>query len=382
MNADEVKEKDSEYIMHAYSRFDLVAEKGSGCVVYDKDGKKYLDMLGGLGCIAIGHCNKEVGKAIAKQAKTLLQISNYYYTEQQVVLAEKLVKISGLKKCFFCNSGAEANETAIKLAKKITGKKEFVVCKGSFHGRTHGALSATWKKAFRKPFFPLVEGFVFVDYGDAKAIENAINSNTAAVMLEPIQGEGGVIVPKEGFLAEVSGICKRKNVLLILDEVQTGNGRTGKFFAYQHEGITPDIITTAKGLANGVPIGACISKYGFGKGNHASTFGGNPLACAAANATIDCIMRKGFMENASEAGAYFLKKLSALEKVKKVRGKGLMIGAEIEADAKKVVEKCLKNGLIANAPNEFTLRFLPPLTVRKKEIDEAIKILEKVLKRL
>ncbi len=379
MDSEEIKRKDNEYIMPTYGRLDLVAEKGSGCHVYDKNGKKYLDFLGGLACVSVGHGNREVASAIARQAKTLIQMSNYYYTEQQVLLAEKLAKLSGLKKCFFCNSGAEANEAAIKLAKKITGKKEFVVCKGAFHGRTHAALSATWKLEFREPFLPLVEGFKFVEYNDQAAIENAIGENTAAVMLEPIQGEAGVVVPDDNYLEEVSEICKKKGVLLILDEVQTGNGRTGKYFAYQHAGIIPDIVTTAKGIANGVPLGACISNYEFEKGNHASTFGGNPLACAAANATIDYMLKNNLMENATEVGNYFMKKLAGMRNVKKVKGKGLMIGAEINADAKKVVEECLKKGLIINSVNDFTLRFLPPLNIAKKDADEALRILGKVL---
>lgn len=379
MEAEEIKKKESEFIMPTYARSDLVVARGKGCHLYDLDGREYLDFVGGIACTSVGHGNAEVAAAVAKQAKTLIQVSNLYYTEQQVVVAEKLAKLSGLKKCFFCNSGAEANEAAIKLAKKITGKKGFIVCKGAFHGRTHAALSATWKQAYKDPFLPLVEGFVFVDYDNPQAIENAICPDTAAVMLEPIQGDGGVIVPKDGYLQEVSEICKKKGVLLILDEVQTGNGRTGKYFAYQHAGIIPDIVTTAKGIANGVPFGACISNYEFEKGNHASTFGGNPLACAAANATIDYMLKNNLMENATEVGNYFMKKLAGVRNVKKVKGKGLMIGAEISVDAKKVVEECLKKGLIINNTDDFTLRFLPPLNITKKDADEALRILGGVL---
>jgi acetylornithine/N-succinyldiaminopimelate aminotransferase len=379
MEAEEIRKKDAEYIMHTYGRLDLVAERGSGCILYDVGGKKYLDFLGGIACATVGHGNKEVSEAIAKQAQKLIHVSNYYYTEPQVALAEKLSKLSGLKKCFFCNSGAEANEAAIKLAKKITGKKKFVVCVGAFHGRTHAALSATWKQAYKDPFIPLVEGFTFVEYDNPEAVENAIGPDTAAVMLEPIQGEAGVIVPAEGYLQKVSEICKRKKVLLILDEVQAGNGRTGKYFAFQHAGIKPDIITTAKGLANGVPIGACISDYEFEKGNHASTFGGNPLACAAANATIDYVLAHNLMENAIEVGGYLMKKLAVLKKVKEVRGKGLMIGVEIAGDAKKAVDECLKNGLVINNTGDGTLRLLPPLIATKQDADEAVRILGKVL---
>lgn len=379
METEEIKKKDSKYIMNTYGRLNLVSDKGSGCYIYDKEGKKYLDFLGGLACTTIGYGNNEVASAIAKQAKTLIHISNYYYNEQQVILAEKLVKLSGLKKCFFCNSGTEANEAAIKLAKKVTGKKEFIVCKGAFHGRTHASLSATWKEAYKKPFSPLVEGFTFIEYNNSNAIENAINQNTAAVMLEPIQGEAGIIVPNENYLKEVSEICKRKKILLILDEVQSGNGRTGKFFAYQYAGILPDIVTIAKGLANGVPIGVCISNYEFEKGNHASTFGGNPLVCAAANATLDYILKHNLMKNALVIGKYLISKLSKLKKVKKVKGKGFMIGVEIIGDAKEIANKCLKKGLIVNGVNRFTLRLLPPLIATKKEVNEAIRILKQIL---
>ena len=379
METEKIKESEKEHVMQTYGRFDLVIDKGKGNYVFDKEGKKYLDFIGGIACVPVGHANKKVTKAISKQANKLIQVSNMYYTEPQVELAEKLVKLSGLKKCFFCNSGAEANEAAIKLAKKITGKKEFVVCEHAFHGRTHASLAATWKEQYKKPFVPLVEGFTFVEYNNVDAIENAINDNTAAVMIEPIQGEAGIIVPSEDYLQKVAEICKKKEVLLIIDEVQTGNGRTGKYFAYLDSGIEPDIVTTAKGLGNGVPIGACISNLDFDKGNHASTFGGNNLVCAAANATIDYILDNKLMDNAVKVGDYFMKKLKSLPKVEKVKGKGLMIGVDIDGDALKVAKGCLEKGLLLNTATEHTLRFLPPLTIKEKEVDEAIKILGEVL---
>ena len=379
MDISAIRRKDHKFIMSTYGRFNLFVEKGKGCYLYDKSGKRYLDFLSGLGCAPLGHAHPEVAKAVSFQAKKLIQVSNYYYTEPQVELAEKLSLLSGLQKAFFCNSGTEANEAALKLAKKITGKTDFVVCKEAFHGRTHGSLSATWKPSFREPFLPLVEGFTFVPYNDANAIGKAISSKTAAVMLEPIQGEAGVVVPDAGYLEKVSAICKKNKVLLILDEVQSGNGRTGKYFAFQHSPVKPDIVTTAKGLANGVPIGVCMSNYSFEKGNHASTFGGNPLSCAAANATVDIILRKKLMGNALLMGGYFMKKLSALPHVKKVRGKGLMIGAEIDKDAKLVTEQCLERGLVVNNATPTVLRFLPPLIAAKKDVDAAIKVLSRVL---
>jgi acetylornithine/N-succinyldiaminopimelate aminotransferase len=384
MKSSEIKEAEKKYIMQSYGRFDLVIDSGKDAYVFGKDGKKYLDFITGIGCVPAGHANKKVAEAIAKQSKKLIQVSNLYYTEQQVELAEKLVKLSGLKKCFFCNSGAEANEAAIKLAKKVTGKNGFIVCKHAFHGRTHGSLAATWKGKFKKKFTPLVKGFKFVEYNNPEAIEKAINKKTAAVMLEPIQGEAGIIVPYEDYLAKVAEICKKKKVLLIVDEIQSGNGKTGKFFAYNHSKIKPDIVTLAKGLANGVPIGVCISKYEFEKGEHASTFGGNNLACAAANATIDYILKNKLMENAAKIGNYFIKKLDELKnknpKIKKIKGKGLMIGVDIKGDAKKITEECLKKGLLINNATDHTLRFLPALIITKKHVDETMKILGEVLK--
>src|SRR3989338_3730524 len=368
-----------EHIMQSYSRFNIVIKKGKGCYVFDSEGKEYLDLIAGIACTTLGHGNQDVTKAICSQAGNLIHACNLYYTEEQAELAKLLSDISGLKKCFFCNSGTEANEAAIKLAKKITGKHEFIACKNSFHGRTHGSLSATWKEAFRKPFEPLLEGFSFVDYGNAEAMKKAIGNGTAAAILEPIQGEAGIKVPKENYLAEVREICTKKGVLMIIDEVQTGNGRTGKFFAYQHSNLMPDIVTSAKGLANGVPIGVCMSNHEFLKVEHASTFGGNSLACSAALATIKQILKKNLMKNASDTGKYFMESLKKLNGVKEVRGKGLMIGADIDGNAKEIAIKLLEKGLLVNNAGESTLRFLPPITIGKKDIDKAIKIMESVL---
>jgi acetylornithine/N-succinyldiaminopimelate aminotransferase len=292
-----------------------------------------------------------------------------------------------LQKCFFCNSGTEANEAAIKLAKKITKKKKFIAFEHSFHGRTTASLAATWKGNYRDPFTPLTPEVFFVKYNDIKELESAINKHKkelAAVIIEPVQGEAGIIVPKKGYLNEVEKLCNQNKILLIVDEVQSGNGKTGEFFAYLHEDVKPDIVTTAKGLANGFPIGVCIAKQGidFDKGNHASTFGGNSLACAAAITTIDYILSNNLMENAVEIGNYFMKKLNDLNNpiIKEVRGMGLMIGVELNKPvAKEVVGKCLEKGLLLNNATESTLRFLPALTINKKHIDEAIEILKEVL---
>jgi len=384
MNSKQIKKLEKEHVMQTYSRFDLIVDYGKGSYVYSKDGKKYLDFLSGIACTPVGHGNTAVADAIALQSKKLLNVTNYYYTEPQVMLASKLSKLSGLKKCFFCNSGTEANEAAIKLAKKITGKKKFIAFEDSFHGRTTGSLSLTWKEKYKKPFLPLKPDVSFVKYDDIKALEKAISDDVAAVVIEPIQGEAGIIVPSVGYLKKVAELCKEKKVLLIVDEVQSGNGRTGKYFAYLLEGIKPDIVTLAKGLANGVPIGVCLSDLDFDKGNHASTFGGNNLACAAANATIDFIIDNKLMENAVSIGDYFMKKLEELGKkhsiIKKVKGKGLMVGVELNKDkAKEIVDKCLKKGLLINNATDNILRFLPPLIIGKKEVDEAVKVLGDVL---
>ena len=295
MESNKIKQLESEHIMQTYTRFNLVVDHGKGCYIYDKDGKGYLDFLGGIATCSVGHGNKEVAKAISEQAKKLINITNLYYTELQVVLAEKLSKLSSLKKCFFCNSGTEANEAAIKLAKKITGKKQFIAFEHSFHGRTAASLAATWKEKYKKPFEPLGLDVKFVKYNNIEDLEKVISKDIAAIIIEPIQGEAGVIVPEKGYLKKVKEICEKNNILMIADEVQSGTGKTGKFFAYQHENIIPDIVTLAKGLANGVPIGVCISNLDFDKGDHASTFGGNNISCAAANATIDYIQKNNIL---------------------------------------------------------------------------------------
>jgi len=381
MDANTVKEIEKAHVMQTYGRFDLVIDHGKGACVYDKDGKKYLDFIGGIACTCVGHGNKEVAKAVYAQMNTLGWVSNLYYTEPQAKLAQKLSQLSGLSKVFFANSGAEANEAAIKLAKRTTGKGEFIACEHAFHGRTHATLSATWKEKYKTPFKPLVEGFSFVPYNDVAAIERAITDKTAAVIVEPIQGEAGVLVPSADYLEKVKEVCTRKEILLILDEVQTGVGRTGKFFAYQHTAIKPDIVTTAKGLANGIPIGVCISNLDFGRAEHATTFGGNCVACAAALATIDCIEKNSLMQNAVVVGEHFKETLSKIRKVKAVRGKGLIVGIDIDADSKAVCDACLAEGLLCNNAAEHTLRFLPPLTITAAEADKAARILKKVLNR-
>ena len=385
MDNKEIIEAEKKYVMQTYSRFDAVIEHGKDCYVFDKDGKRYLDLVGGLATCSVGHGNEKVAEAVCNQSKKLLNITNLYYTEPQIVLAKKLAGLSGLSKCFFCNSGAEANEAAIKLARKHTGKTDIIAAKNAFHGRTLATLSATWKEKFRKKFGPLVPGFTFVDYDNIAAVKEAITEKTAAVIVEPIQGESGIIVPSDEYLTGLKKLCEEKNILLILDEIQTGTGRTGKFFSYLHYNVKPDIVTIAKGLANGIPIGVMIAGEGidFSKGDHASTFGGNNLSCAAANAVIDFISENDLMKNAVEIGNYFIKKLNELkikhEVIKEVRGKGLMIGVELTAECKDIADKCLETGLLVNCASDKVLRFLPPLIITKGEIDAALSILDEVL---
>jgi len=386
MNTKKIIEMEKKYLMHTYSRPDFVIDHGKGCYVYDKEGKKYIDLVSGIATCPLGHGNKELANTVKKQIEKVTNPSNLYYSEEQVILAEKLAKLSGLDKCFFSNSGTESAEAAIKLTRKYTKKPGIISTKHGFHGRTFGALSATWKEKIKKPFKPLLSNFKHVDYGNAIAVEKAIGKNTGAVIVEPIQGEAGIIVPPKGYLKQLREICDKHNILLIVDEVQTGCGRTGKFFAYEHEKIKPDIIMLAKGLANGIPIGATIAKEeiasSFKSGDHGSTFGGNPVACAAANFTVDYIIKNKLIENAEKQGEYFINKIKSLKNknIKEIRGKGLMIGIQIKGDAKEIVKKCNEKGLLINSPEEKILRLLPPLIINKTIIDNSIEILGNVLK--
>jgi predicted acetylornithine/succinylornithine family transaminase len=380
----DLKKFEKKHIMQTYKRADILFESGYGCYVYDSEGKKYLDFIGGIATCSVGHGNAEVAGAIYKQAKKLAGVSNLYYMEPQILLAKKLSELSGFQKSFFCHSGADSNETAIKLAKKITGKKHFIAFKQGFHGRTTGSLALTWKQDFKEPFLPLAPDVSFAEYGDIGSVKNLLNDNTAAIIVEPIQGEAGVVEPGKGFLKKLNKLCREHQALLIVDEVQTGVGRTGRFFAFQHENIKPDIVTIAKGLANGLPIGVCLSDYELGLSEHGSTLGGNNISAAAALATIKYIEKHGLIKNAEETGSYFMDRLKKLKKeyliIHSVRGKGLMIGIELnEENAQTIVNKCLKAGLLCNAPTKNVIRFLPPLTASKKQVDDCIKILKKAL---
>lgn len=365
------------YLMNTY-RKKISIQKGKGSFLYDDNGDKYLDLIGGIATCSIGHGNEELSEVIRDSSLDIFTASNLFNTKPQQKLAEKLCQLSGMRKCFFSNSGSEAMECAIKLAKKHTGKHHFISMEKGFHGRTLGSLSATWKDEYKKPFYPLISGFDFVEYGNLEQLESVINENTAAIILEPIQGEAGVIVPPEGYLKEVYSLAKEKGILLIIDEIQTGNGRTGKYFCYQHEDFIPDIVTTAKGLANGLPIGATLTREGidFEPGNHGSTFGGNDFCCKVALKTVEIIEKA--MVNIESKSKYFIEKLSTIKNIRDIRGRGFILAIGVD-DSKAVTEKCAENGLIVNSVNEKYLRVLPALTMSKDELDLAVQILAKVI---
>lgn len=384
--------------MNTYTRYPVVLRKGRGMKVWSSEGKEYLDFVAGVAVDILGHCHPRVVVAIQKQAQRLIHVSNYYYIEPQIKLARLLVEYSFADKVFFCNSGAEANEAAIKLARKYSKENidssrfEIISAANSFHGRTFGALSATGQEKYKKGFEPLLPGFMHVPFNDIDALRKTVTDKTCAVLLEPIQGEGGVRLPHHNYFKEVRELCNQNNMLLILDEVQTGMGRTGKLFAYEHFGITPDIMTVAKGLGNGVPIGAMLATdkvaAGFQPGNHASTFGGNPLVCAAAVATIETLVEDGFiLDQCNRMSAYFFEKLEQLKAdypniIVDIRGKGLLLGAELTRDGAPIVNACLEKGILINCAAGNVLRFIPPLIVQRKDIDQLAEVLHRIFAKL
>ncbi|TAL25086.1 MAG: acetylornithine transaminase [Nitrospirae bacterium] len=395
MEIKKLLEESGHYIMNTYSRAPIVLRKGRGMKVWGTDGKEYLDFVGGVAVNILGHCHPKVVVAIQKQAQRLIHVSNLYHIEQQIKLAKLLVEHSFADKVFFCNSGAEANEAAIKLARKYAkehaGKDKFeiITALNSFHGRTLATVTATGQEKFQKGFEPLMPGFRYAPFNDISSLKSLITENTCAVMLEPIQGEGGVKIPALDYFKKVRELCDKHNLLLILDEVQTGMGRTGKFFAYEHFGVAPDIMTLAKGLGSGVPIGAMLASdkvaSAFIPGSHASTFGGNPLVCAAAIATIETLLEDGFLfDQCKRMGEYLRKELKGLQKefpsvIIDVRGMGLLVGMEITRDCATIVKACMEKGLLLNCIAGNVLRFTPALIVQEKDIDHMIDILGNVL---
>ena len=393
LNTQEIINLTGKYVANTYNRFPIAITKGKGCRVWDADGKEYLDFVAGLAVCNLGHCHPKVVKAIQGQAEKLIHISNLYYIEPQAQLAELLCKNSFAQKAFFCNSGAEANEAAIKLIRKYFKDKnedkfQIITMEQSFHGRTMATLAATGQKKFQQGFEPLLEKFIYVPFDNVGAVADAITSQTAAVMVEPIQGEGGVNIPSDNYLKELKALCKGKGLLLIFDEVQVGMGRTGKLFAYEHYDVTPDIMTLAKGLAGGVAIGAMLATdevaKSFVPGTHASTFGGNPLVTAAGIAAIKAVLEEGMLENCRKVGNYLIKRLEGLKAkysfIKEVRGKGLIIGMELNISGANIVKGCMEKGVLINCTSDKILRFIPPLVVTENEVDEMLMILEGVLK--
>ena len=375
-----IVKKDAQYVMQTYTRQPMALENGSGSVVFDTTGKEYIDCVAGIAVNNVGHCHLLVVKAIQQQAERLIHVSNLYYTEVQANLAEQLVSLSGMSRAFFCNSGTEAVEAAMKLARITTKKTDFVAADNSFHGRTMGALSVTHKEMYRSPFEPLVKDATFVAYNNAEAVADAITKNTAAVILEPIQGEGGINVPSDDYLKEVREICDDTGTLLIFDEVQTGFGRTGKWFCKEHFGVEPDIMTMAKALGGGFPMGAIVASddITFGKSEHGSTFGGDPLACAASLGAIEAIREEKLVERSNEMGNYFAKRLGTLirDDVIEVRGKGLMIGVELNTKCADIVDYAREHGVLLNCTSDSVIRIAPPLVITKEQIDMVVDVIE------
>lgn len=378
------------YLFPTYQRWEIEPEKAEGTVIYGKDGREYLDFTTGIGVCNLGHRPAAVEQAVKKQLELFWHVSNLFPQSIQEEAAEKLAKASGLDCVFFANSGAEANEAAIKLARKSTGKTKIITFLQSFHGRTFAGMAATGQEKIKQGFGSMLETFVHLPFNDLEALKNEIGSDTAAVMIEIIQGEGGIHVVTADFIEEAAKICTENGVLLIVDEIQTGIGRTGKPFAFQHFGIKPDIITVAKGLGNGLPIGAAVGKAElaefFGPGSHGSTFGGNPISTAAASAVMDIIFNEEFLIEAASKGKFLFellnKDLGSITVVKDIRGLGLMAGIELSIAAQPVLAELRKNGLIALPAGEKVIRILPPLNVSVEEIEKAVDIMKEMLSKL
>lgn len=382
-----------EVICSTYARMPVVFVRGRGCRLWDDKGKEYLDFLAGIAVCNLGHCHPEVTATLCRQAETLVHVSNLFHTLPQVELAAQLTRLSFADKVFFANSGAEANEGAIKLARKYakrisSDKVEIITAQHSFHGRTLATLTATGQTHYQHGYEPLPAGFKYVPYNDVSALAATMSPRTCAVMLEAVQGEGGINVPDDGYLPAVRDLCDQYGALLICDEIQAGMGRTGKMFAFSHFDVQPDIVTMAKGLGGGVPIGALLATEkvaaAFQPGDHGTTFGGNPLACAAAHATLDVIEQEKLPENAAAMGQYFLQQLARLQEkypylIKEVRGKGLMVGVELTRPGRELVMAAMERGALINCTAVQVLRFVPPLIINQNHVDEMVDILDAAL---
>ncbi|HYA36402.1 MAG TPA: acetylornithine transaminase [Candidatus Binataceae bacterium] len=393
MNNAEIVDLAHRNMVDIYGCLPLAFERGTGAYLYDADGNRYLDFFCGLAVTSLGHAHPRVVRAIKNQAEKLTHVSNVFHTEPMARLVEKLATRFGNAKVFLGNSGAEANEAAIKLARRWGskdggGRFEILATLGSFHGRTMATLSATGQEKYHQGFQPLVPGFRLVPFDDVAALSRSVKDETVAIMIEPIQGEGGVVTPGPEYLKQVRELCDQSNLLLIFDEVQTGMGRTGRFFAHEHVGVRPDIMTLAKALGGGLPIGAMVAKSeiaaAFTPGSHGTTFGGNPVACAAALAVIDALENDGVLQNASEVGSYILERLKSIaltcDRIAQVRGLGMIIGVVLKHDAKPIVDACLAERLLVNGTAGNVLRLLPPLNLTREEADAGLAIIERALR--
>lgn len=389
MSVEHIVQDEKEYMMHTYGRFNVAIESGKGATAFDVDGRQYIDFTTGIGVNALGYCDDGWVKAVSEQLNKVQHISNLYYSPTQVECAKQLCTRTGFDKVFFGNSGAEVNECAIKLARKYSfdkygeGRNEIIALNNSFHGRTVTTLSATGQDVFHQYFFPFTEGFVFADANDTDSVKALLNDKTCAVMIELIQGEGGVMPLEQDFVKDVERLCRENDLVLIIDEVQTGVGRTGKLYCYENYGIEPDIITSAKGLGGGLPFGACLCgeklSAVLGAGTHGTTFGGNPVACAGALEILKRVDNPEFLSQVNEKGEYIREKLLKMDGVSQVRGLGLMIGIVLEKDnAKEVAARCVENGLLILTAKNL-LRMLPPLNISYEDIDKGLEILKKSL---
>jgi len=391
VNEKEIVDVEEKIMANTFSKRDRVITRGKGALVWDINGNEYIDCTGSYGVCIVGHCHPRVVEAVQRQVETLIACHASFYNDVRSELLEKLIGIAprGLDKVFLSNSGAESVECAIKLARKYSGKPEIIAMVGAFHGKTMGALSATWKKKYRDPFMPLVPGFKHVPPDNLEKLRDAITEKTAAVLVEPVRGEGGVRVPSDDFLPGLREICDEKDVLLIFDEVQTGFGRTGKVFACEHWNVVPDIMCLAKSVAGGIPMGATFARQdvmsAFQRGEHSSTFSGNPLVCAAASAAIDVLVEERLPERAATLGRYFKGKLEGLAEkyriVREVRGLGLMLGMEMRFDVYNILLGCMDRGVLVLDAGRNVVRFLPPLVIEKEQIDRVVEVLDEVLEK-
>ena len=392
MKTKELIEKEKKYLFQTYSRPAMVLDKGEGMKVWDLEGKQYYDFIGGIAVNALGYSHPKLVQAMKEQAEKLIHCSNLFYSEPQIILAQMLVELSYGDKVFFGNSGAEVNEGAIKLTVKYfkeqnKDKYKIIYMKNSFHGRTIATLAATGQYKYQKDYLPLLPKFKEAIFNDLESVKAAVDEEVAAILVEPIQGEGGIKIATQEFIKGLRELCNKEGILLIFDEIQCGLGRTGKMFAYQHYGVEPDILTIAKSLGGGIPIGALIAKdniaSSFKPGDHGTTFGGNPVACAVAIAFLKVLKEENLIEKCQKKGEYFKDKLKDLkekypEKIEEIRGFGLMVGMELKEEGQEIVKKCLEEGILINCADKKVLRFLPPLIVKEKEIDYLIDILDKV----